>query len=149
MNECHKIKELHHTGQQYRLETLWHTNMPATLTASVLGFVKRVQATTTTANSSISSLPFTSCARANQQAVCIELLWRTTGSLPLDCNSVKLNTIFLRIDDLKCACYIPCLTLTLLTWTIWRAPTNASKWRMGFNSAFKGLTMPWQKKTTL
>ena len=32
------------------------------------------------------------------------------------------------------------LTLTLLTWTIWRAPTNASKWRMGFNSAFKGLT---------
>ena len=33
------------------------------------------------------------------------------------------------------------LTLTLLTWTIWRAPTNASKWRMGFNSAFKGLTL--------
>ena len=32
------------------------------------------------------------------------------------------------------------LTLILLTWTIWRAPTNASKWRMGFNSAFKGLT---------
>ena len=32
------------------------------------------------------------------------------------------------------------LTLILLTWTVWRAPTNASKWRMGFNSAFKGLT---------
>ena len=31
------------------------------------------------------------------------------------------------------------LTHILLTWTIWRAPTNASKWRMGFNSAFKGL----------
>ena len=31
------------------------------------------------------------------------------------------------------------LTLILLTCTIWRAPTNASKWRMGFNSAFKGL----------
>ena len=31
------------------------------------------------------------------------------------------------------------LTLIPLTWTIWRAPTNASKWRMGFNSAFKGL----------
>jgi hypothetical protein len=30
------------------------------------------------------------------------------------------------------------LTLTLLTWTIWRAPTNTFKWRMGFNSAFKG-----------
>ena len=25
------------------------------------------------------------------------------------------------------------LTLILLTWTIWRAPSNASKWRMGFN----------------
>ena len=31
------------------------------------------------------------------------------------------------------------LTLTLLTWTIWWAPTNTSKWRMGFNSAFKAL----------
>ena len=31
------------------------------------------------------------------------------------------------------------LTLILLTWTIWRASTNASKWRMGFNSAFKRL----------
>ena len=31
------------------------------------------------------------------------------------------------------------LTLILLTWKIWWAPTNASKWRMGFNSAFKGL----------
>ena len=35
--------------------------------------------------------------------------------------------------------YILALTLILLTWTIWRAPTNASKWRTGFNSAFKGL----------
>ena len=25
-------------------------------------------------------------------------------------------------------------------WDLIRAPTNASKWRMGFNSAFKGLT---------
>ena len=33
------------------------------------------------------------------------------------------------------------LTLILLTWTIWRAPTNASKWRMGFNPAFKGLNI--------
>ena len=31
------------------------------------------------------------------------------------------------------------LTLILLTLTIWRAPTYGSKWRMGFNSAFKGL----------
>jgi len=33
------------------------------------------------------------------------------------------------------------LTLILLTWRIWWAPNNASKWQMGFNSAFKGLTV--------
>ena len=33
------------------------------------------------------------------------------------------------------------LTLVLLIWSIWSAPTNASKWQMGFNSAFKGLIL--------
>ena len=31
------------------------------------------------------------------------------------------------------------LTLNLLTWKIWWAPNNASRWQMGFNSAYKGL----------
>jgi hypothetical protein len=31
------------------------------------------------------------------------------------------------------------LTFNLLTWTKWWAPASASKWRMEFNSAFKGL----------
>ena len=31
------------------------------------------------------------------------------------------------------------LTFILLTWRIWWVPNNASKWQMGFNSAFKGL----------
>jgi len=31
------------------------------------------------------------------------------------------------------------LTLNPLTWRIWTAPNNASKWQMGFNLAFKGL----------
>jgi len=31
------------------------------------------------------------------------------------------------------------LTLILLTWRIWCSPSNASKWQLGFNSAFKGL----------
>jgi len=31
------------------------------------------------------------------------------------------------------------LTLNLLTWRIWWAPNNASRWQMGFNLAFKGL----------
>ena len=30
------------------------------------------------------------------------------------------------------------LTLNSLTWKIWWAPNNASRWQMGFNSAFKG-----------
>src|SRR5215469_9157972 len=32
-----------------------------------------------------------------------------------------------------------CLTLNLLTTTIVAPPSNASKWQMGFNSAFKGM----------
>ena len=31
------------------------------------------------------------------------------------------------------------LTLILQTWRIWWAHNNASKWQMGFNSAFRGL----------
>jgi len=37
---------------------------------------------------------------------------------------------------------VPQLTLILLTRRIGWAPNNASKWQMGFNSAFKGLTQP-------
>jgi len=37
------------------------------------------------------------------------------------------------------------LTLILLTWRIWWAPNNASKWQTGFNSAFKGLK--WKATT--
>ena len=33
------------------------------------------------------------------------------------------------------------LTLILLTWRIWWAPNNDSKWQMGFNSAFKELNI--------
>jgi hypothetical protein len=33
------------------------------------------------------------------------------------------------------------LTLILLMWKIWWATNNASKWQMGFNSVFKGLTI--------
>ena len=33
------------------------------------------------------------------------------------------------------------LTLNTLTWKIWWAPNNASRWQMGFNSAFKRLTL--------
>ena len=33
------------------------------------------------------------------------------------------------------------LTLNMLTTTIVAPPSNASKWQMGFNSAFKGLRL--------
>jgi hypothetical protein len=35
--------------------------------------------------------------------------------------------------------FLQILTLNLLTTTIVVPPSNASKWQMGFNSAFKGL----------
>ena len=40
------------------------------------------------------------------------------------------------------------LTLTLLMWTKWWAPASASKWQMGFNSAFKGLKFVVADDTT-
>ena len=51
----------------------------------------------------------------------------------------------------SCTLRVPCsahnshafnpLTLHPLTWKIWRAPNNASKWQMGFNLAFKELNV--------
>jgi hypothetical protein len=38
------------------------------------------------------------------------------------------------------ACQSNRIKLILLTWNIGWAPNNASKWQMGFNLAFKGLT---------
>ena len=35
--------------------------------------------------------------------------------------------------------YCTWLNLIVLTWRIWRAHNSASKWQMGFNSAFEGL----------
>jgi hypothetical protein len=37
------------------------------------------------------------------------------------------------------------LNLNLLTWRIWWAPNNASKWQMGFNLAFKVLNNLWNE----
>jgi len=39
----------------------------------------------------------------------------------------------------RCRKLLMTLTLILLMWKIWWAANNASKWRMGFNLAFKGL----------
>ena len=51
--------------------------------------------------------------------------------------------------------YCTCLTLILLTWKIWWAPNNVSKWQMEFNSAFKGLNFTsisfliWNKQSKI
>jgi uncharacterized membrane protein len=39
------------------------------------------------------------------------------------------------------------LTLILLMWRIWLAANNASKWQMGFNSAFKLLILKHSRIT--
>jgi hypothetical protein len=45
-----------------------------------------------------------------------------------------------RYDNSWCTITLrPFLTLILLTWRIWWAPNNTSRWQMEFNSAFKGL----------
>ena len=41
------------------------------------------------------------------------------------------------------------LTFILLTWSTGWAPNNASKWQMGFNLAFKGLTVFWGQDLSL
>ena len=40
------------------------------------------------------------------------------------------------------------LTLILLKWKIWWAPNNASSWKMGYNSVFKGLRKVANKDQT-
>jgi len=53
-----------------------------------------------------------------------------------------------KTESLQIICFFPILqgstalilTLNPLTWKIWWAPNNASRWQMGFNSAFKGLS---------
>jgi hypothetical protein len=47
----------------------------------------------------------------------------------------------------KCFLVVLCiLTLNLLTTTIVAPPSNASKWQVGFNSAFKGLKLQDQDR---
>jgi hypothetical protein len=49
-------------------------------------------------------------------------------------NFYAVSVLFNTVLD----CHVT-LTLILLTWRKWWTPNNASKWQMGFNSAFKGL----------
>ena len=82
------------------------------------------------------------CRVLSGRGLCDELITRPEESYRLWCVVVcDLETsrigapyIYdissLRVND---------LTLILLKWRKWWTPNNASKWQMGFNSAFKGL----------
>jgi hypothetical protein len=70
------------------------------------------------------------------------------------CSFVTVLTELSRLLSIECLCVIrhfinihkildflkALLTFNLLTTTIVALPSNASKWQMGFNSAFRGLT---------
>ena len=77
---------------------------------------------------------------ASHVVLCSMMLVVTGFWLPL--TNAQTNTIYYvvsrRIFTWKINIVI-LLTLILLTWRIWWAPNNASKWQMGFNSAFRGL----------
>ena len=65
--------------------------------------------------------------------------WRVSGSsvllvLHLNCKIVFKKPLVIS----RKGCIQTGLTLNLLTTTIVAPPSNASKWQMGFNSAFKG-----------
>jgi len=65
----------------------------------------------------------------------------------------RLECIYLSNTTISCVRQVhtlhSSLTLTLLTWRIWWAPNNASKWQMGFSSAFKGLIINTTGMTNL
>ena len=66
-------------------------------------------------------------------------------SLYLICKNNKILTVWMfslvsgvtRINNIKLNLSTWTLTLIPLTWRIWWAPNNASRWQMGFNWAFK------------
>ena len=86
-----------------------------------------------------------------------EAEWRRRNLLHEDCcpafvvlfvswSVLRINGLAadVRIADVLRICWCDwttvCLTLILLTWRIWWDLNNASRWQMGFNSAFKRLT---------
>ena len=81
----------------------------------------------------------------------IGFMWREATkmrtSIPSNgCSSFPSpSIIYIYIYMCVCVCVTThnatsCLTLILLTWRIWWAPNNVSKWQMGLNSAFKELS---------
>ena len=66
------------------------------------------------------------------------LVFDTSNDSDSPSGSRQLQQTMYRSSAICLALAGPLLTLILLTWRIWWAPNNASKWQVGFNSAFKG-----------
>jgi len=63
---------------------------------------------------------------------------RTHFILCINCWSFLMTRGYFATHEVIISCF---LILILLTWRIWWAPNNASKWQMGFNSAFQKLNV--------
>jgi preprotein translocase subunit SecE len=61
------------------------------------------------------------------------------GTWPIQIVNIKFRSLYI-CTALSTVAHKRILTLNLLTSTIVAHPSKASKWQMGFNSAFKGLT---------
>ena len=70
-------------------------------------------------------------------------VWMTVWYTKKNCASgwLYLQQLYEIFPHNICNIIVSGLTLILLTWRIWWDPNNASKWQMGFNSAFKGLSL--------
>ena len=75
---------------------------------------------------------------------CLHGIWLSASRCVKSLNITDKNSLVKHIiycTDKWCVglyCFY-LLTLILLTWRIWWAPNNASRWQMGFNLAFNGL----------
>jgi len=65
-----------------------------------------------------------------------------------DLETSRKGATYIYIYDISCL-RVKNLTIILLTWRKWWTPNNASKWQMGFNSAFKGLNVLQDSKCFL
>ena len=73
---------------------------------------------------------------------CVTSDLRSVSSLWFDMRSIcylLYNNMHIKLERVRTQTQLCQLTLNPLTWRVWWAPNNASKWQMGFNSAFKGL----------
>ena len=119
----------------YRIHNLvvWTCTTKARLTHT---FTYRFPTVVPGINVWISSITSCVCSSDSQELACI--LWnsrshyRVHKSLPPSPVKSLTDPILAIPTDWIWSV----LTLILLTWRIWWAPNNASRWQMGFNSAF-------------